>query len=234
MFNAQQIDTSGSTPVDLTTGGVNGGPAYAATVVAGTAPSTVFNLFDNYRSITGSAPGDDMRASILRGQEIFNTRTLTISNVAGHNNAAGTSEMVSGTCATCHNQLNAGSSRLPHSQRDIGIGGTAGGSNQVHNGPSPSSDLPIFQITCKPGFATPFNGTTVQTNDPGLALVTGRCADIGRFTVPVLRALASRPPYFHDGSAKSLKDVIEFYKQRFDIKLDGQEHDDLQNFLAAL
>lgn len=233
MFNGQQIDNTGSTPIDLSIG-ANGGPAYASTVVAGGASPRVFNIFDGYRSNTGSAPSDKIRKSILRGQEIFNTRTFTISNVAGHNNAVDTPDTVTGTCASCHNQLNAGSSRLPHSQRDIGIGGTAGGSNQVRNGPAPSTDLPIFEVTCRPGFTTAFNGTAVQTNDPGLALITGRCADVGRFTVPTLRAMASRAPYFHDGSAQTLGDVIDFYKKRFNVNLKGGEHDDLLNFLAAL
>jgi cytochrome c peroxidase len=233
MFNGQETDNTGAAPIDLTVG-ANGGPTYASTVVAGGTPARVFDLFDSYRGVTGSAPTDKMRESILRGQEIFNTHTFTISNVAGHNNAAGVDNPVTGTCASCHNQLNAGSSRLPHSQRDIGIGGSAGGSNQVHNGPSPSSDLPLFQVTCKPGFTTAFNGTTVQTNDPGLALITGRCADVGRFTVPTLRALASRAPYFSDGSAKTLRDTVDFYKNRFNINLKGDERDDLVNFLSAL
>jgi cytochrome c peroxidase len=233
MFNGQQTDATNSTPIDLSVG-ANGGPTYASTVVAGGTPARVFDIFDGYRSVTGSAPADKMRESILRGQEIFNTRTFTISNVAGHNNAAGIDNPVTGTCASCHSQLDAGSSRLPHSQRDIGIGGSAGGSNLVHGGPSPSGDLPIFQITCKPGYTTAFNGSTVQTNDPGLALITGHCADVGRFTVPTLRALASRAPYFSDGSANTLGGVIDFYKQRFNVNLNGGEHDDLLNFLSAL
>ena len=233
MFNGQQTVNTKSGPVDLSIG-VNGGPSYAATIVAGGTASRAFDIFDGWRSNTGSAPTDEMRQSILRGQELFNTKTFTISNLAGHNNAAGIDNPVTGTCATCHNQSNAGSSRLPHSQRDIGIGGSAGGSNQVHVGPAPSADLPIFEVTCKPGFTTAFNGTTVQINDIGLAMISGRCADVGRFTVPTLRAMASRAPYFHDGSANTLSDALDFYKKRFNVKLEGGEHDDLLNFLTAL
>jgi cytochrome c peroxidase len=64
--------------------------------------------------------------------------------------------------------------------------------------------------------------------------VTGKCADIGRFTVPQLRALAAREPYFHDGSAKSLAEVVTFYNRRFGIGLTSEEQRDLVNFLAAL
>jgi cytochrome c peroxidase len=233
MFNGQQTSNGSSSQIDLTVG-ANGGPNYASTVVPGGTPSRVFNLYDGYRSTTGTAPTDNLRESILRGQEIFNTRAFVISDVAGHNNSAGVDNPATGTCASCHSQVDAGSSRVSHSQRDIGIGGTAGGGNQVHGGPSPSSDLPIFEVTCKPGFSTAFNRTTVQTNDPGLALITGRCSDVGRFTVPTLRALPSRAPYFSDGSATSLSAVVDYYKQRFNVNLNGRDHDDLVNFLGAL
>ena len=48
-------------------------------------------------------------------------------------------------------------------------------------------------------------GETVQTTDPGRAMVTGRWDDISKFKGPILRALAARAPYFHDGSASSLE-----------------------------
>jgi cytochrome c peroxidase len=32
---------------------------------------------------------------------------------------------------------------------------------------------------------------------------------------PVLHALSSRPPYFHNGSARALADVVKFYDTRF-------------------
>jgi cytochrome c peroxidase len=234
IFNAQLTDSTKSAPLQLNVG-ANGGPAYLSGLIAGTPTTAPFNTYTPWQANVGSTPADQLRQSIYRGQQIFNTVQFTIDNVAGHNNAAGSnSNPVLGTCASCHSQLDAGSSRLPRSQRDIGIGGTAGGSNQVHNGTSPNSDLPIFQVTCNPGFTTPYNGTTVQTNDPGLALISGHCADVGRFTVPILRGLASRAPYFHDGSAQSLVNVVDFYKGRFNLNLGGNDRDDLVNFLAAL
>jgi cytochrome c peroxidase len=51
---------------------------------------------------------------------------------------------------------------------------------------------------------------------------------------PILRGLASRAPYFHNGSADSLTDVIEFYEKRFNIGLSAQEKKDLIAFLSAL
>ena len=42
-----------------------------------------------------------------------------------------------------------------------------------------------------------------QATDPGKALVTGLWADIGKVKGPILRGLASRAPYFRNGSAAS-------------------------------
>ena len=74
------------------------------------------------------------------------------------------------------------------------------------------ADLPLYTLRRR---AT---GETVQTTDPGRAMVTGKWNDIGKFKGPVLRALAARPPYFHDGSAATLADVIRFYDTRFQAR----------------
>ena len=52
--------------------------------------------------------------------------------------------------------------------------------------------------------------------------------------MPVLRGLAMRAPYFHDGSAPSLQAVVAFYDQRFTIGLSTQDQADLVAFLQAL
>lgn len=43
-----------------------------------------------------------------------------------------------------------------------------------------------------------------------------------------------RAPYFHNGSAKTLQDVVEFYDQRFNIGFTDEEKEDLVAFLLAL
>jgi cytochrome c peroxidase len=73
-----------------------------------------------------------------------------------------------------------------------------------------------------------------QTTDPGRALITGKWADISKFKGPILRGLAARAPYFHNGSAASLDEVVNFYNSRFSIGLSGPEHADLVAFLRAL
>jgi cytochrome c peroxidase len=50
----------------------------------------------------------------------------------------------------------------------------------------------------------------------------------------VLRGLAARAPYFHNGSAATLDEVIQFYKTRFGLSLTAQEQADLIAFLRGL
>jgi cytochrome c peroxidase len=49
-----------------------------------------------------------------------------------------------------------------------------------------------------------------------------------------LRGLSARAPYFSSGSAKSLREVVDYYDRRFDIKYNDQEKQDLINFLSVL
>jgi cytochrome c peroxidase len=91
-----------------------------------------------------------------------------------------------------------------------------------------TADMPLYTLRNK------ITGATIQTTDPGRALITGKWKDIGRFKGPVLRGLAARAPYFHNGSAKDLQAVIEFYDTRFRIGLTQQEKNDLIAFLRTL
>jgi cytochrome c peroxidase len=78
------------------------------------------------------------------------------------------------------------------------------------------------------------SGETVRTTDPGRALITGRWSDVGRFKGPILRALASRAPYFHNGSARTLDEAVDFYDKRFAIRFTAREKADLVAFLRSL
>ena len=80
----------------------------------------------------------------------------------------------------------------------------------------------------------PLAGKIFTVTDPGRALITGNCADIGKVKGPILRGLAARAPYFHNGSASTLLDVVNFYDQRFGIGFTEQQKSDLVNFLNAL
>jgi cytochrome c peroxidase len=92
--------------------------------------------------------------------------------------------------------------------------------------------LPVYQITG----CTDVNGNPViyLTTDPGTGLATGQCSDVNRVMVPVLRGLAARAPYFHNGSAANTGEVVKFYSSRFQMNLTPQQMVDLENFLNAL
>jgi len=47
----------------------------------------------------------------------------------------------------------------------------------------------------------------------GRVLVTYQLFDIGAYRTPTLRNIALTAPYFHDGSAKTLADVVKFYNE---------------------
>jgi cytochrome c peroxidase len=49
--------------------------------------------------------------------------------------------------------------------------------------------------------------------DLGRFAATKREEDRGKFKTPTLRGVALRAPFMHDGSLKSLEDVIQFYSK---------------------
>ena len=89
-------------------------------------------------------------------------------------------------------------------------------------------DLPLYTLR------KTATGETIQSSDPGLGITTGKWADINKFKAPVLRSLASRAPYFHNGFAKDLEAVVNFYNGRFNIGFTEAEKADLVAFLRSL
>jgi cytochrome c peroxidase len=156
------------------------------------------------------------QAAVARGQAIFNTRQFLITGVSGLNDTLGLPSL-RGTCTTCHNTPDIGNHSVS-APLNIGI---ADASRRT-------PDLPLYTLRDRT------TGALVQTTDPGRALITGKWADIGKFKGPVLRALAARPPYFHNGSAATLDEVVDFYNHRFNIGLSAQDQEDLVAFLRAL
>jgi cytochrome c peroxidase len=184
----------------------------------------IFNLFDawtNLRSHGGDDERDDVasrRASIARGQALFNSKPINITGVAGLNDDLNVAS-IPGTCGTCHDSPNVGNHSVS-APLNIGVGEV--------NSPLNVAYLPVITLQ---------NKTTHEikiTTDPGRALVTGLWKDLGRMKGPILRGLAARAPYFHNGSADSLSDAVEFYDKRFNIGFTPQEKKDLVAFLSAL
>jgi cytochrome c peroxidase len=95
-------------------------------------------------------------------------------------------------------------------------------------------DLPVFLIS---GCPDPFTGARdapFYTTDPGKALISGQCADLNRMKGPILRGLAGRAPYFHNGAAATLMDAVNFYDARFKMHLTREQKEDLVAFLNSL
>jgi cytochrome c peroxidase len=91
-----------------------------------------------------------------------------------------------------------------------------------------TADLPLYTLRNKT------TQDTVMTTDIGRAMVTSLWSDIAKFKGPILRGLAARAPYFHNGSAATLEDAVDFYDTRFHIGLTELEKADLVAFLNAL
>jgi hypothetical protein len=158
------------------------------------------------------------RATILRGQTLFNSKPINITGVAGLNDDLNLAS-IPGTCGTCHDSPNVGNHSVS-APLNIGVGDV--------NSPLDVSYLPVITLQ---------NRTTHEiktTTDPGRALISGLWKDVGRLKGPILRGLPSRAPYFHNGSASSLSDVIDFYSNRFNIGFTNQEKKDLIAFLSTL
>ena len=160
-----------------------------------------------------------VRASINRGESLFNSKSINIAGVSGLNDELGT-PVIPGTCGTCHDTPNVGNHSFP-TPLNIGVGDLTS-----------SLDVSYLPVITLRHTSAPFE--IVQTTDPGRALITGKWKDIGKVKGPVLRGLASRAPYFHNGSAATLLHVVEFYDRRFGIGLSLQDKADLVAFLGAL
>jgi cytochrome c peroxidase len=238
IFTAQIFDDAGRY---LFGNGANGGPISLSKQLAKFfigvndplgqnptgAPFTpeIFDLYSNWGSLHGHGTKTDRRLAIARGEELFNGTKINITGVTGLNDALN-QPSISGSCGTCHDTPDVGN----HSVRaPLNIGVADAGKNSP-----PALDiagLPVFTIACTSG---PLAGEMFEITDPGLALISGKCADIGKVKGPILRGLAARAPYFHNGSAATLADVVEFYNQRFDIGFTDQQKADLVAFLSSL
>ena len=226
--------------------------------------STIFTIFSPWLSLnTGQNDQgqDDLTSARLRiaaGEQIFNSFPLRITVVRGLNDNPALTDpdgdgdatsdadsdgdgapiaTITGTCGTCHDAPNVGDHSLPL-PLDIGTSHPPADETdaQIANGLSMLSipDMPVFEIDGCPDPFHPGQKNPVFTSDPGKALLTGQCADLNRIKGPILRGLAARAPYFHNGSAATLDEVVEFYNQRFQMNLSGVQKRQLVAFLKSL
>jgi len=232
LYDAQVYDNAAG---HLDKHGAKGGPAYLSQqeffigINDSLSPGfddLVFTLYDAWQSLSAPSASNSARESIARGEALFNTRQFTISGVNGLNLFSSDplgAKPITGSCATCHDSPNVGN----HSEKlalDIGVADASPPALDV-------SGLPLFTVQCTSG---PLQGQVFTVTDLGRALISGKCADVGKVKGPILHGLAARAPYFHNGSAATLQDAVNFYDQRFSIGLTDQEKADLVAFLQAL
>jgi hypothetical protein len=177
----------------------------------------VFTIFDKWTRAYGEAA--EARRAVARGQALFNTKPIFIAGVSGINDepAFNAPNGLKGTCTTCHDTPNAGNHSVV---APLNIG--------LVDASRRTADMPLYT------FRNKTTGATIKVTDPGRALIDGKWSHIGRFKGPMLRNLAPRAPYFHNGFAKDLDAVIDFYEDRFQIGLTKQEKADLVAFLRSL
>jgi hypothetical protein len=189
----------------------------------------------------GSFERREARSDIAAGEVLFNTAPVTISAVRGLNDnaALGSPSSFKGTCTTCHDAPNVGDHSLPL-PLDIGLAHSLQAGLEtdpnIEKGIAELNepDLPVFLVS---GCPSPFGAgqpVSFYTTDLGKGMITGLCSDLNRVKGPVLRGLAARAPYFHNGAAATLLQAVNFYNQRFAMNLTEEQKHQLVAFLNSL
>ncbi len=230
IYTAQQASNVGGMLDSL---GATGGPATLRDSQAGALGSIgvpVFSEFGAWERI----PADEAarlspealawRQSVARGARVFREKMFLITDSAGINSRVGFGNPVRNSCVFCHNMTRMGNDVAP-GQVDLGT--------TTLPFADPAEDFPLFRITCT-GRPHPHYGRVILTYDPGFALTSGRCEDVGKITLQSMRGLSARAPYFSNGSAQSLRDVVDYYDRRYNIGYTEQEKIDLTNMMSAL
>ncbi|HEY7800269.1 MAG TPA: hypothetical protein VIA80_15990 [Hyphomonadaceae bacterium] len=227
LSSAQAVDNRAGRLDD----GVLGGPGHLEASQPGQLGSigrAVWSEFEGWEKLpAGARLTPEQRAfreSVARGARVFREKTFLITDSAGINSPIGFGNPVRNSCVFCHNMSQMGNDVAP-GQVDLGT------TNQPFADPAPH--LPLFRITCL-AEPHPHYGKVIYTSDPGYALTTGKCADVGKITLQSMRGLAARAPYFSNGSARTLRDVIDFYERRYRIGYTEQEKQDLVNLMSVL
>ena len=255
MFSGQLRDNAAGS---LSDGGARGGPINLSSEAyypgindsLGADPTGVaftpvsMTLYAAWDQPAGDSRDDDQargRADIAAGEKLFNSAPMIISNVRGLNDnvALKKPSTFAGTCATCHDAPNIGDHSLPL-PLDIGVVHLSNA--EFESDPLITAavaelsmpELPIFLISGCPNPFNPGQAESFYTTDPGRALITGHCADFNRTKGPILRGLAARAPYFHNGAAANLRELVNFYNLRFKMALSEKQKRELIAFLNAL
>lgn len=236
VYAAQSFDEAAQ---DLTEPGAP--PGLGPEALAKGAPARLGNnpinrIFGSFVMWRESPPGSqesaaqarqrEFRESVARGADVFYARRFLISDVGKYNDK-GLGNPFKRSCGSgCHNTLLMGMDLAP-GYMDLGL------NNLPWANARP--DLPLFKVVCDPAAGPQsYLGREIYTHDPGRALITGKCADVGASMTQQSRGLAARAPYFMNGSAANLRELVDFYDRRFNIGYSEGEKRDLVNFLSVL
>jgi cytochrome c peroxidase len=184
---------------------------------------------------------EQVRRDIAAGETLFDSAPVQISNVRGLNDnpSLGNPRSFTGTCTTCHDTPNVGNHSFPL-PLDIGTGHSVlSGMESDANIAAGLAELsmpklPVYMINGCPNPFAPGQPESFYTTDPGKALISGLCSDFNRGKGPILRGLAARAPYFHNGGAADLNELVNFYNKRFQMNLTEQQKQQLVAFLNSL
>jgi hypothetical protein len=163
-----------------------------------------FNLFDTWIDLVPGSCGTKA-ADRKRAQIARGQQIFNSPNANG------------GSCRGCHNAANNGS-RVDGRLFDVGA------SRAQFREPG----MPLYTLKHKT------TNAIRQTTDPGRALRSGLWADVDKFKTPSLRGVAARAPYFHNGIAKTLREVVIHYEIALGFQYSEQERQDLVAFMEAL
>ncbi len=169
--------------------------------------SPVNGRFDLYDAWIDLVPGSctTVPADRRRAQIARGQEVFNTTNVNGR------------SCRGCHNAQNNGSN----------VNGTlfdAGASRAEFR----KAGMPLYTVRHK------VTQEIRHTTDPGRAARTGLWADMDKFKTPSLRGVAARPPYFHNGIAPTLHDVVTHYEKALGFRFTPQQRADLVAFMEAL
>ncbi len=235
LFTAQETEVAAGS---VSISGANGGARFLSTVPFTVAENRAPNPIrtDVFHAFDAWAGQIEERDAIARGQVLFNTRvginplSATCASNVPNDCAPGAQPGAQAmTCTRCHSTFETGG-------QDGGAFGNSIG-NAIGNftsgglaGEFRTLDLPLYTLRQK---AAP--NAIRKTTDPGRALITGVWADVNKFKAPSLRGLAGHAPYFHNGSAATLEDVIDAYQAAgFQFNFTPQEKADIVKFLKSL
>ncbi len=203
--------------------------------------TNIFNLYGKWLQIDDEHDAKaTARLSIARGEKIFNTLQIPIDGVAGINDdvaagglVAGGIPTLQGNCATCHDTPNVGNHSFP-TPLNIGTGDPSPNNPSANLGGLDLSYLPQITVCKKDAVSGLPTDNCKTTTDLGQALIDGKFDHVGKIKGPILRGLAGRAPYFHNGSAATLMDAVNFYDIRFQLNLSDKDKNDLVAFLNTL